>query len=98
MLCFASIRRLYIANVENWTNSGLDAIGRVWDLRSGRTAMVLDGHVKDILAIDFSPNGCAWISLNLSLPRLPARVFIESMIIGIKLLQDPMMIRYEFGI
>lgn len=37
---------------------GLDAIGRVWDLRSGRTAMVLDGHVKDILAIDFSPNGC----------------------------------------
>lgn len=37
--------------------SGLDAIGRVWDLRSGKTAMVLDGHVRDILAIDFSPNG-----------------------------------------
>lgn len=36
---------------------GLDAIGRVWDLRSGKTAMVLDGHVKDILAIDFAPNG-----------------------------------------
>jgi WD40 repeat protein len=36
---------------------GLDAIGRVWDLRSGKTAMVLDGHVRDILAIDFSPNG-----------------------------------------
>lgn len=37
--------------------SGLDAIGRVWDLRSGKTAMVLDGHVRDILAIDFAPNG-----------------------------------------
>lgn len=39
------------------TNSGLDAIGRVWDLRSGRTAMVLDGHVQAIFAITFSPNG-----------------------------------------
>ncbi|POW19753.1 hypothetical protein PSHT_04260 [Puccinia striiformis] len=38
-------------------SGGLDAIGRVWDLRSGKTVMVLDGHVKDILAIDFSPNG-----------------------------------------
>jgi len=38
-------------------SGGLDAIGRVWDLRSGKTAMVLDGHMKDILAIDFSPNG-----------------------------------------
>ena len=39
--------------------SGLDAIGRVWDLRTGRTAMVLDGHVQAIFAIDFSPNGFA---------------------------------------
>jgi U4/U6 small nuclear ribonucleoprotein PRP4 len=49
--------------------SGLDAIGRVWDLRSGKTCMVLDGHVKDILAMDFSPNGCAsrsFLSLSLS--------------------------------
>lgn len=38
---------------------GLDAIGRVWDLRSGKTAMVLDGHVRDILGIDFSTNGSA---------------------------------------
>ena len=37
--------------------SGLDAIGRVWDLRTGRTAMVLDGHVEGILSMAFSPNG-----------------------------------------
>ena len=37
--------------------SGLDAIGRVWDLRTGRTAMVLDGHVQGIFALAFSPNG-----------------------------------------
>jgi U4/U6 small nuclear ribonucleoprotein PRP4 len=36
---------------------GLDAIGRVWDLRTGRTAMVLDGHVQAIFAVGFSPNG-----------------------------------------
>nr|CAG8610178.1 14089_t:CDS:10 [Entrophospora candida] len=28
---------------------GLDSIGRVWDLRTGRSAMVLEGHVKDVL-------------------------------------------------
>ena len=39
------------------TSSGLDAIGRVWDLRTGRTAMVLDGHVEAIFSISFSPNG-----------------------------------------
>ena len=39
------------------SHSGLDAIGRVWDLRTGRTAMVLDGHVQAIFAIAFSPNG-----------------------------------------
>ena len=37
--------------------SGFDGIGRVWDLRTGRTAMVLDGHIKEILAMDFAPNG-----------------------------------------
>lgn len=36
---------------------GLDAIGRVWDLRSGKNAMVLDGHAQAIFAMDFSPNG-----------------------------------------
>ena len=37
--------------------SGLDAIGRVWDLRTGRTAMDLNGHILAIYAMDFSPNG-----------------------------------------
>lgn len=37
--------------------SGLDAIARLWDLRSGRTSLVLSGHSRDILSIDFSPNG-----------------------------------------
>jgi U4/U6 small nuclear ribonucleoprotein PRP4 len=41
-------------------HSGLDAIGRVWDLRTGRTAMVLDGHVEGILTMAFSPNGYAF--------------------------------------
>ena len=44
-------------------HSGLDAIGRVWDLRTGRTAMVLDGHVEGILTMAFSPNGYALVVL-----------------------------------
>ena len=36
---------------------GLDATGLLWDLRSGRKAMALEGHVKGILAVDVSPNG-----------------------------------------
>jgi U4/U6 small nuclear ribonucleoprotein PRP4 len=43
-------------------HSGLDAIGRVWDLRTGRTAMVLDGHVEGILTMAFSPNGYALVA------------------------------------
>ena len=31
--------------------------GRLWDLRSGHSVMVLESHVKGILSIDFSPNG-----------------------------------------
>lgn len=38
-------------------SSGLDAIGRVWDARTGRAVWVLDGHVKQITALDWSPNG-----------------------------------------
>jgi U4/U6 small nuclear ribonucleoprotein PRP4 len=52
---FVWTSRVYSLTHNN--DSGLDAIGRVWDLRSGKTAMVLDGHTQDILAIDFSPNG-----------------------------------------
>lgn len=36
---------------------GMDAYGRVWDLRTGRCIMFLEGHLKSILSIDFSPNG-----------------------------------------
>eukprot|EP00898_Chlorokybus_atmophyticus_P003963 jgi/Chlat1/4568/Chrsp29S00341 len=36
---------------------GLDALGRVWDLRTGRSIVLLQGHVKPVLAVDFSPNG-----------------------------------------
>ena len=32
-------------------------VGRIWDLRIGRSILVLEGHVKGILAVDFSPNG-----------------------------------------
>lgn len=45
-------------------SSGLDAIARVWDLRSGRTALVLSGHSRDILSIDFSPNGYDFLSMS----------------------------------
>lgn len=31
--------------------------GRVWDMRTGRSIMVLDGHIKGILSTAFSPNG-----------------------------------------
>jgi U4/U6 small nuclear ribonucleoprotein PRP4 len=31
--------------------------GRLWDLRSGHSIMVLEAHVKGILSIDFAPNG-----------------------------------------
>lgn len=37
--------------------AGLDAIVRLWDLRSGRSIQVLPGHVKQILGLDFSPSG-----------------------------------------
>lgn len=37
--------------------SGLDAIGRVWDCRTGKSVLVLAGHAKEILSIEFSPNG-----------------------------------------
>jgi WD40 repeat protein len=31
--------------------------GRIWDLRTGRTAFVLQGHVKQVLTLDFHPDG-----------------------------------------
>jgi U4/U6 small nuclear ribonucleoprotein PRP4 len=37
--------------------TGLDAIGRIWDLRSGKPIWLMRGHAKQILAVDFAPNG-----------------------------------------
>lgn len=37
-------------------HSGLDGIGRVWDLRTGRSIMLLEGHVNAIPAIAFTPS------------------------------------------
>jgi len=36
---------------------GKDSFGRIWDLRTGRCIMFLEGHLKSILGVDWSPNG-----------------------------------------
>lgn len=69
---FVSLRKPVFTDVH----SGLDAIGRVWDLRTGRTAMVLDGHVEGILTIAFSPNGyapIAYLYFANDVPQVPDR-------------------------
>uniref|UniRef100_A0A096LVP2 Pre-mRNA splicing tri-snRNP complex factor PRPF4 n=1 Tax=Poecilia formosa TaxID=48698 RepID=A0A096LVP2_POEFO len=38
-------------------SKGLDAFGRVWDLRTGRCVVFLEGHLKEIYSVHFSPNG-----------------------------------------
>ena len=53
---------------------GLDGFGRVWDLRTGRCIMFLEGHLKSILAVDFSPNGYAVLVKNYSLLFEPKKV------------------------
>ncbi|KNC78481.1 hypothetical protein SARC_09095 [Sphaeroforma arctica JP610] len=35
----------------------MDAVGRVWDLRSGRCVWDMFGHVKNVLAVDVAPDG-----------------------------------------
>ncbi|KAK5878226.1 hypothetical protein CesoFtcFv8_023653 [Champsocephalus esox] len=40
-----------------WLPPGLDSFGRVWDLRTGRCVMFLEGHLKEIYSLHFSPNG-----------------------------------------
>merc|ERR1711871_968627 len=35
----------------------LGGVGRVWDLRSGKSIYLLQGHVKGVIDIDFSPDG-----------------------------------------
>ena len=32
-------------------------ITRIWDLRSGRSILLLEGHAKKVVTVDFSPNG-----------------------------------------
>jgi len=54
---------------------GLDAIGRIWDVRTGRTAMVLDGHVQAIFALAFSPNGFGCFIQSLILSKLTFLLF-----------------------
>ena len=55
--------RLRLLNESNFNiyrmkmTSGQDAYGRVWDLRTGRCVMFMEGHLKSLLSIDFSPNG-----------------------------------------
>lgn len=34
-----------------------DSFGRVWDLRTGRCIMFMEGHLTSIYGVDFSPNG-----------------------------------------
>ncbi|OCL01838.1 U4/U6 small nuclear ribonucleo protein-like protein Prp4 [Glonium stellatum] len=38
-------------------SAGLDSIGRIWDLRTGRMVMLLDSHIKPIYALDWSVDG-----------------------------------------
>lgn len=75
---------------------GLDAIGRVWDLRTGRTAMVLDGHVQGIFGISFSPNGYYYIlATSDNHGRLKLFAFFSP---GIRSLLGPVTILFGYGI
>lgn len=39
------------------STAGYDELGRVWDLRSGRSIWVLRGHSKTIYGLQWAPNG-----------------------------------------
>ena len=32
-------------------------MGRIWDLRTGRTVMILDGHIREIYSLDWGSDG-----------------------------------------
>jgi hypothetical protein len=51
------LRKTNLFDLNPLFSSGMDAYGRVWDLRTGRCIMFLEGHLKPIISIDFSPNG-----------------------------------------
>ncbi|KAL9298969.1 putative transcription factor WD40-like family [Arabidopsis thaliana] len=38
-------------------SSGFDSLARVWDLRTARNILIFQGHIKQVLSVDFSPNG-----------------------------------------
>ena len=47
-------------DIDSWqlaVTGGHDAIGRVWDLRTGKNVLVLQGHIKPVLGVDTAPNG-----------------------------------------
>jgi U4/U6 small nuclear ribonucleoprotein PRP4 len=35
----------------------LGGVARLWDLRTGRSPLALEGHSKQVLCCDFAPNG-----------------------------------------
>jgi U4/U6 small nuclear ribonucleoprotein PRP4 len=35
----------------------MGGVGRLWDIRTGKSILPLQGHAKAILCMDFSPNG-----------------------------------------
>ena len=39
------------------SDQSVASVGRVWDVRTGRSITTLQGHVKGILSMDFSPDG-----------------------------------------
>ena len=55
--CYCVGESLFSSLLSIVSCRGMDAYGRVWDLRTGRCIMFLEGHLKPILSIDFSPNG-----------------------------------------
>ena len=38
--------------------SAFDGCARLWDVRSGKCVLLLDGHLKGVLTVGFSPLGC----------------------------------------
>lgn len=70
-----------------FASGGLDAVARIWDLRSGRSIATLQSHIKGIYGMDWSPNGynlatasgdCSvkiWDLRKLGNPRTPGEVF-----------------------
>ena len=55
ILCLICVRVLL--SVVGCMRSGLEAIVWIWDIRTGRSVMYLKGHVKQVIGLDFSPNG-----------------------------------------